>query len=235
MPRIARVVIPNAPHHITHRGNNRQATFFVDDDRRVYLDTLREQCSRFGVALAGYCLMTNHVHLVLIPRSADGLARAVGQAHRRHSNYINRLRRRSGHLWANRFYSCPLDDVHFWRTMVYVERNPVRARLVRRAWRYPWSSAAAHVGEDESGGDGGAGMLEMAAWRQAARRLNWRNELTRPEDEDVVRAIRACTWAGRPLGTDSFVAKIESRLGRRLRALPPGRPRKKTKKAHRNR
>src|SRR5215510_8848881 len=118
MPRIARVVIPGVPHHVTHRGNNKQAVFFVDDDRRAYLDTLRELCDRFRVILHGYCLMTNHVHLVLTPKTTDGLARAVGTAHVRHSAYINRLHGRSGHLWAGRFHSCALDEIHFWRTLV---------------------------------------------------------------------------------------------------------------------
>lgn len=95
MPRIARVVMSGIPHHGTHRGNNRQDVFFVDDDRRAYLDTLGEQCRRFSVALHGYRQKPNHVHLVLTPRTADGLARAVGRVYVRHSHYINRLHGRS--------------------------------------------------------------------------------------------------------------------------------------------
>ena len=222
MPRIARVVIPRVPHHITHRGNNRQAIFFVDDDRRVYLENLHENCRRYGLILHGYCLMTNHVHLVLTPPSADALARAIGRAHLRHSLYINRLHGRTGHLWAGRYYSCALDAVHFWRTLVYVERNPVRARMRRSAWTYPWSSAAAHV---EASGENG--LLDMAEWRRAARRLNWKHELARPEDKTLGQRLRACTWTGRPLGSDKFVARLEARLGRRLRPKPHGRPRKR--------
>jgi len=221
MPRIARIVVPDVPHHVTHRGNNRQPVFFVHDDRRAYLDTLREQCDHFRVALLGYCLMTNHVHLVLTPATAHGLARAVGTTHVRHASYINRLHGRSGHLWAGRFFSCPLDEVHFWRTLVYVERNPVRAKLTRRAWTYPWSSAAVHVGDRPNDG-----LLDVADWRQATRRLDWRAELTRPEDAALGRALQLCTWTGRPLGSDRFVAKLETLIGRRLRALPRGRPKK---------
>ena len=180
MPRIARAVMPGTPHHVTHRGNNPQAVFFVNDDRRAYLATLREQCERHRVALHGYCLMGNHVHLVVTPRTADGLGRAIGDAHRRHSTYINRLHGRSGHLWAGRFYSCPLDEVHFWRTLVYVERNPVRAQMVRGAWTYGWSSAAAHVT-----GENGVGLLDLREWHRATRRLNWRAELTRAEDGEI--------------------------------------------------
>jgi len=144
MPRIARIVIPGCPHHITQRGNNRQDVFFVDDDRQRYLAILAAQAERFGLTVQGYCLMTNHVHLIATPREPESLAKAVGRTHWLYTQYVNRLHGRSGHLWQNRFYSCALDEPHFYAAMIYVERNPVRARLVRRAWRYPWSSAAAH-------------------------------------------------------------------------------------------
>ena len=131
-------------HHIVQRGNNRQDVFFVDDDRRVYLDLLAEQAARYGLAIEGYCLMSNHVHLVAVPQSEEALAQAVGRTHFRYTQYINRFRKRSGHLWQGRFYSCALDTRHFWTAMKYIELNPVRARLCRKPWRYAWSSAAAH-------------------------------------------------------------------------------------------
>ena len=124
-------------HHVTQRGNNRQDVFFVDDDRRVYLELLAQQAPRFGLSVQGYCLMTNHVHL---------LAKTLGRTHFLYTQYVNRLHGRSGHLWQNRFYSCALDEPQQWAALGYVERNPVRARLVRLAWRYEWSSAAAHCG-----------------------------------------------------------------------------------------
>ena len=149
MPRVARIVVPSAPHHVTQRGNNHQDVFFVDGDHRVYLELLGERAERYGLAVLGYCLMTNHVHLVVVPSSEEALAKAIGRTHFAYTQYVNRLHGRSGHLWQNRFYSCMLDEPHLWSAMSYVERNPVRARIVRVAWRYRWSSAAAHVG----GGD----------------------------------------------------------------------------------
>jgi putative transposase len=146
MPRVARIVIPGLPDHITQRGNNRQDVFFVDDDRRTYLALLKEQSERFGLAVVGYCLMGNHVHLIATPSAEGSLARAVGRTHFLYTQYVNRLHGRSGHLWQNRFYSCPLDGPHLWSAMCYVERNPVRAKLGRVAWSYAWSSAAAHTG-----------------------------------------------------------------------------------------
>ncbi len=108
MPRVARIVIPGCPHHITQRGNNRQDVFFVDEDRDAYLRMLGEQAERFGVRVEAYCLMSNHVHLVATPRHADSLAKAIGRTHWLYTQYVNRLHGRSGHLWQNRFFSCAL-------------------------------------------------------------------------------------------------------------------------------
>lgn len=219
MPRIARIVLPGRPHHVIQRGNNRQGVFFVDDDRRAYLDLLAAQSAQQGLRLLAYCLMGNHVHLVVIPRDEAALARAVGRTHWLYSQYINRLHARSGHLWQNRFFSCPLGERHTWQACVYTERNPVRARLVRLAWRYPWSSAAAHVGESPA-----PAWLDVAAWRSLCETRGWRRELQRPEDEQGTMRLRSATRRGRPLGSDSFVSKLEHALGRRVRARPVGRP-----------
>ena len=221
MPRVARIVLADHPHHIIQRGNNRQDVFFTDDDRRAYLDLLAEQSERYGFTLLAYCLMTNHVHLVGAPRSAAGLARAIGRTHWLYTQYINRLHRRSGHLWQNRFFSCPLDERHCWQACIYVERNPVRARMVRLAWRYPWSSAAAHAGEIAP-----EQCLDMAAWKDLCETRGWRGELQRPEDEAAVRRLRGATHTGRPLVSDGFLSKLEHRFGRRLRARQVGRPKK---------
>lgn len=124
--------------------------------------------------------------------------------------------------WQNRFYSCTLDDVHLWRAMCYVEQNPVRAKMVRAPWRYPWSSAAAHVSDAATDG-----LLDLREWRQEWSPARWRTALTKRPDEEGCRAIRLATHRGRPLATDSFLSKLERKLGRRLRPLPVGRPKKK--------
>ena len=232
MPRIARIVVPGYPHHITQRGNNRQDVFFVDDDRRAYLAILAEQAERYGLAVEGYCLMTNHIHLIATPGSADSLAKAVGRTHWLYTQYVNRLHGRCGHLWQNRFYSCGLDETHFWTAMVYVERNPVRARVVRKPWRYVWSSAAAHCGHADATGlldlDGWARMLPRSGpeARRAGGLDGWREALCAPLDDRTLSRLRIWTHRGRPLGSDRFVAKLERLVGRRLRPLPVGRPRK---------
>jgi len=214
--------VPGVPHHITQRGNNLQDVFFIDADRRVYLALLKQQSYKFGLDVTAYCLMTNHIHLVATPQTKDALAKAVGRTHLIYTQYINQMHGRSGHLWQNRFHSCPLGHGHLVNTLRYVERNPVRAKLVRYAWQYEWSSAAAHTG-----GNDPSGLLDVRAWRRRHQDADWRETLKRPEDSDVVAALRLASSRGRPLGGDLFLSKLEKALGRRLRPLPVGRPRKK--------
>ncbi len=221
MPRSSRVVIAGCAHHVTQRGNNRQDVFFVDDDRRVFLALLAEAAERFELVVDGYCLMTNHVHLVVTPHRESSLADALKRTNQLYAQYVNRFHGRSGHLWQDRFFSCPLDEVHFWRALAYIERNPVRARLCRKAWRWRWSSAAAHCG-----GKDPTGLLDLPGWSEQMDTQRWRNLLTTAGDEQQLARLRLCTSRGRPLGSDKFVAKLETLLGRRLRPLPPGRPRK---------
>ena len=226
MPRVARIVIPDCPHHVTQRGNNRQDVFFVDDDRVSYLGLLKEEAQRHSVRVDGFCLMTNHVHLIATPKSTESLAKALGRTHFRYAQYVNRLHKRSGHLWQNRFYSCALDEDHYWTAMAYVEQNPVRARLVRCPWRYRWSSAACHCGQ----GKDRSGLLDLASWSDWVAEADWKETLREMLDERMLSTVRLNTHRGRPLGSDSFLSKIESLVGRRLRPLPVGRPRKKNTK-----
>jgi len=222
MPRVARIVLPGLPHHITQRGNNRQDVFFVDADRTRYLQILAQQSALYGLTIDGYCLMTNHVHIIATPRNESSLAKAIGRTHFLYTQHINRMHDRSGHLWQNRFFSCAMDDAHYLTAMRYVERNPVRARMVRKPWRYAWSSAAAHAGRTTP-----AELLNTSRWRDHTAGLDWEAFLTESDSEGVD-AIRLATRRGRPLATDSFLSKLETKLNRRLRPKPVGRPRKRT-------
>ena len=224
MPRLARAIAVGFAHHITQRGNNRQDVFFVDDDRRVYLELLREQAEKYGLEVVGYCLMSNHVHLIAIPHTQDALAKAIGRTHFRYTQYINRFHRRSGHLWQGRFYSCALDEQHFWLTMRYIELNPVRAQLCREAWRYEWSSAPVHV-QAKARSD----LLNLSRWYDRISAAQWRRQLSDGVTDSDLERLRSSTHTGRPLGSDSFLSKLEMLLGRRVRPLPVGRPRKHKK------
>ncbi len=224
MTREARAVVVGVPHHVTQRGNNRQDVFFVADDRRQYLGMLTAKAEQYGLTIHAYCLMTNHVHIVATPRHEEALAKGIGRTHYFYTRYVDKLHGRSGHLWQNRFFSCALDEHHFLNTVRYVERNPVRARMVRKALRYPWSSAGVHVaGQDASG------LVSFSEWPASCRGERWKKLLQEPEDDQTIKMIRVSTFKGHPLGSDRFISKLETVVGRRLRPLPLGRPCKKTK------
>ena len=159
-----------------------------------------------------------------MPEHEHSLANAIARTHFQYARYLNRMHGRSGHLWQNRFASCVLEQAHLVNTLIYVERNPVRARMVRHAWEYNWSSAAVHTGDAADA----SGLLDLAAWRKRHRDdALWRELLQRPEDAELLAAIRRKTHHGRPLASDTFISKLEQKLGRRLRPLPGGRPRKR--------
>jgi REP element-mobilizing transposase RayT len=145
MARLARVVIPGVPHHVTQRGNNRGRTFFDDGDYALYLDMLAESSARARTAVWAYCLMPNHVHIILEPSDTDGLRRTFADLHRRYTSFINVRARTTGHLWQGRYGSVTMDEAHLINAVRYVTLNPVRARLVARAAAWPWSSARAHL------------------------------------------------------------------------------------------
>lgn len=197
----------------------------MDEDRRVYLELLQEQAQKYGLEILAYCLMTNHVHLVAIPHAQEALAQAIGGTHFRYTQYINRFHGRSGHLWQGRFYSCALDGRHLWPAIQYVELNPVRTKLCRRAWQYPWSSAALHTDEKAQ-----SELLNLPRWYRQISGAAWRKELAEGLTDEEVAQIRLRTHTGRPLGSDRFLAKLETVLGRRVRPLPVGRPKKETGK-----
>jgi len=220
MPRLPRIVIPDVPHHVTQRGNNKQDVFFVDDDKRVYLELLHAQSERYGFRIDGYCLMTNHVHVIGTPASEDSLAKALGRTHFLYTQYVNRMHDRSGHLWQNRFYSCAMDEEHSLNALCYVELNPVRAGMAAHAWEYPWSSARAHCGDTPE-----SELLRIDEWRETMPANTWRELLDAFQDDSEAAAkVHLHTSTGRPLGSDSFLSHVECLLGRRVRPLPVGRP-----------
>ena len=218
MARLARVVAPGVPHHVTQRGNRRQQTFFSDRDYALYRDLMAEWCRRRDVAVWAYCLMPNHVHLIAVPETAAGLRAAIGEAHRRYARHVNFREGWRGYLWQGRFASFPLDSAHLLVAARYVEQNPVRARLVADAQDWPWSSARAHLTGHDDDLVRAAPLLEMVG--------DWRAFLDDvPADADMA-AIRGHERTGRPLGGDAFVAGLEARLGRVLK------PRKRGPKPH---
>jgi len=148
----------------------------------------------------------------------------VGRTHFLYTQYINRFHGRSGHLWQNRFYSCALDRRHYLLAMRYLERNPIQAKLSRNAWSYRFSSAAAHIGKPDR-----TGLLDLKQWRKQTAGVNWKEILQTPLPPEQQNALRLNTHRGRPLASDRFLSKLETKLNRRLRPLPVGRPKKENK------
>lgn len=206
MARLARIVAPGLPHHITQRGNRRAQIFFTNEDYRVYLARLQNHAARRGVTLLAYCLMPNHSHLVCIPATGDALGNMLRDTHAAYATYRNQRESCTGHLWQGRFFSCVLDEAHLWAAIRYVERNPVRAGLVKTAPDYPWSSAPAHCGLLFDP------LLSMPPFL-AHPAPDWAAWLA-DDDAGMVETLRRLTQTGRPLGSAEFLTGLETRLGR---------------------
>jgi len=218
MARIARVVVPGFPHHVTQRGNRRAAVFDNDQSRALYLGLIGEYARRCGVEVWAYCLMSNHIHWVVVPKSESSLAHCFGGAHTRYTLAVNTARGETGHLWQNRFFSCPLDETHLWAAVRYVERNPVRARMVRRAEEYAWSSARGHGALRRD-------SILAADFPPPGVIGNWR-EWLQDEDEMLSDLVRRQTQTGRPCGSRPFVERLEGLLKRVLQLQKVGRKKK---------
>jgi len=213
MGRIARVVVPGIPHHITQRGNARQVVFDHARDRRVYLELLRYYAEKYRLQIWAWCLMSNHVHLLAVPETADSMKRTLARTHHDYACYRNAQLATCGHLWQSRYYSCPVDEPGIWTVMAYIERNPVRAGLVQLAEEYAWSSARAHIiGRDQED------LVDFSAWREAYTAERWRATLRLGiEEEALQERLRLATLTGRPFGSDQFIDQLELTSNRRLR------------------
>lgn len=214
MARMPRIVVPSFPHHVTQRGNRRQRTFFCVDDYLYYIDLLGEYSKQAETEIWAYCLMPNHVHLVMVPSHEDGLRAALGEAHRRYTRYVNFRQGWRGHLWQERFQSFLMDEQYLMAAVRYVEMNPVAAGLCQSPWDWRFSSARAHLeGQDDT-------LVRVRPMRE--RVGNWRGYLAGAMDSDDAELIRRHTRTGRPLGTETFVNRIEAITGQTLVHKRPG-------------
>ncbi len=222
MARMARVVVPHFPHHVTQRGNRRQRTFFDEGDYVAYRELLSEFSRKADTRVWAYCLMPNHVHLVMVPSHKDGLRASLGETHRRYTRTVNLRNQWRGHLWQERFHSFPMDEAYLLSTVRYVQRNPVAARLCRRPQDWPWSSAGAHLcGTDDE-------LVEV--WPMLSRIEDWAAYLSDAGDDGIGLRISKSSRTGRPLGDAQFVHTLERITGRPLTRRPPGRRKKPEEK-----
>ena len=209
MARFARVVVPDIPHHVTQRGTGRRDVFFNPPDRHVYLGLLKKYSHLYGVRVLGYCLMTNHVHLILQPDNEKSMAKALREVHGRYAQYRNAIEANTGHLWQNRYYSCPLEPTRLSSVLRYVELNPVRANLVKDAENYAWSSALIHLGSHDP-----VELVDLERWWVDWTVQEWTEVLRAGSSEAA--DIREATYRGRVLGSSKFVGDLERRLNRKL-------------------
>ena len=223
MARLARIVAPGVPHHIVQRGNRRQNVFFSDSDKEDYIVLINNACEKHGVDIWSWCMMSNHVHFIAVPATEDSLAKCFSDAHVRYTRMINLREKWKGHLWQGRFSSSPLDERYLLAAVRYVERNPVRANMVRLPWKYKYSSAQYHIGEIK--------VDPLIKNDQTLQDLidNWRDYLHNEDEDDDLSRIRREESGGRPIGTESFIKGLESKLKRSFDRGMPGRPRKNSK------
>ena len=227
MPRRARLVIPRIPWHIIQRGNNRTACFYDNSDYRYYLDTLTEQADKYSCRVHAYCLMTNHVHLLLTPERSDSAAQLMKNLGQRFVQYINRNYRRSGTLWQGRFRSCLVQEENYVLACYhYIEMNPVRAGMVDHPAEYPWSSYRANAQDAQHDWLTPHAEYQALGKQVASRLASYRGLFGAVMDPGLIDEIRVATNGNYALGNVRFTQEVSRMLQQRVTPGKPGRPAK---------
>jgi putative transposase len=222
-----RCSVPGYPHHIRQRGVRKEPLFHDDSDYLVYIRNLKNACTEHDLRIRSYSLMTNHVHLIAVPKIEASLSRALHDTHCNYSRYFNAKYGFVGHAWQGRPDYSAMEDAYMWNAIRYVERNPVRAGMVDRAEEYLWSSAAAHCGLRDD-------ILLTDDFPPPGVIANWSEWLKIEDTEDEIKTIRRHLSTGRPWGTPEFLQQLEALTGRCLVPRKVGRPRKIPSQASRS-
>lgn len=220
MARLARVVLPGVPHHVTQRGNGRAQCFFSDQDYELYRDLLVEHCDRCDIDILGWCLMPNHVHLILTPQDSDGLRRALSKTHRAYAGHVNKREARTGHFWQGRFGCVAMDEAHLVAAMAYVALNPVRARLVTRVEEWRWS--AIHGYRHRQRRDGVLAPERVRPFVKPAMVMIRKGAGLDGEEDERFTRLRQAESIGRPVGDSEFLTAAEAVTGRTLKPAKRG-------------
>lgn len=220
MPRIARIVVRDYPYHVIQRGNNKQTVFFDDRDKKLYLQLLNKFRKEDNCKLHAYCLMNNHIHLLITPLKDESLSKMMQKLSLRYTQLINKKYKRTGRLWECRFHSCLIDkDNYLWAVCRYIETNPVRANIVKSVRDYFWSSARINVLGEESN-------LVEPIWGGEKDKLEYSKFVLESEDK-LNKEIKNCTYKGKPLGDEGFMKIIEKLLNIDLSIKKVGRPKQR--------
>ncbi len=223
MPRVARIVVKGYPHHIVQRGNNRQNVFFDEQDKNYYLGLLKKYSEDCGCKIHAYCLMTNHIHSLMVPQQDNSLAKTMQKVSLRYTQHINKKLKRTGRLWECRFHSAVVDtEGYLWAVCRYIERNPVRAGMVELPEDYKWSSAKFQVTDQE------CDFLEPV-WKDSDDREEYKKFLNTLGEKEEIEMVKKRTYEGKPIGTVQFIENIAELLGIEISTRPKGRPRKHNK------
>ncbi|MFA5271679.1 MAG: transposase [Candidatus Omnitrophota bacterium] len=218
MPRIARIVAEGYPHHIIQRGNNRQDIFFDDEDREIYLGLLKKYSVECSCKIKAYCLMNNHVHILIVPQYQDSLAKMMQKLSLTFTQHINKKHKRTGRLWECRFHSCIVDtDSYLWAVAKYIERNPLRANICTEPFLYKWSSAKISVSAESAY----TGIEPV--WKDYGNRNEYVKFLYEDKETDSEK-IRQSIYKGIPFGSKSFVNDLAEKLNFTLNNKGRGRP-----------
>jgi putative transposase len=204
-------VFPNVPHHVTQRGNHREQVFFANGDPEAYLALLHAYACRQHMDVVAYCLMPNHVHLVVVPSDTKGMHSALRAVHSQYAQRVNRMRSLTGHLWQGRYFSSPLDENYFLNAVRYVECNPVRAGLVARAENYAWSSAAAHCGIRHD-----PIIAKQSRWPALRGIADWSRWLCEGIPSVTQETLRLHGIRNLPCGASEFIAALGEAAGKDL-------------------
>ena len=218
MARIARIVVPEFPHHIIQRGNRRQKVFFNEGDYKEYLRLLNNYSLRFKVDILAYCLMSNHIHLIATPHEDGSLAQAIGETHRNYTRCINFREKWRGYLWQGRFSSYVLDERYLLAVTRYILLNPVKAAIVKKPWDYKWASTRHHMMLANNS------LIKDSLLREVIE--NWKDFLNIPASNDEIKLFQLHERTGRPLGDNTFIEKLESLLKITLKKKRAGRRKK---------
>jgi putative transposase len=226
MPRVARIVLPDHPHHVIQRGHNRTPVFVKAADFIFYLDTLSEWKETLGCRVYAFCLMTNHVHLIINPgESAENLALLMKRVAGRYTCYINRVEHRSGTVWNGRYKSSPIEtDRYLMACSRYIELNPVRARMVRAPQDYRWSSYGHKIGRSRFTWLDEDPLYANLGTLRSERESRYREWVASTVPEGEWELIRLAVQRGQLSGSQRFQENIERRLGHRVESRGPGRP-----------
>ena len=217
MARPPRCVIPHWPHHVLQRGVRKEPLFHEDRDFLVYIRVLLKATLKHQTKIIAYALMTNHVHLVVVPESEDSISSSLHDAHTDYSTYFNAKYTFVGHAWQGRPRMFPMQSRYMWNAIRYVERNPVRAGMVQRAEDYLWSSAAAHCGRRED-------ILLNTDFLPQGVVTDWSDWLSLEQPPEELRKIRTLTSTGRLWAEPELLKQLEQLTGRKLTPGKPGRP-----------